>query len=117
MCANFGFGALVESSEALAKPSSDPCDIAAPCRRVPRSPRFEMFEMRRLQVDQQTRHDGECRTLGFLGQPGNAERPADPNRTAENLRGEPRQPGELARPAGQDHASTRLGSEWRDRQW
>src|SRR4029077_4858865 len=25
----------IESSEALVKPSSDPCDIAAPCRRVP----------------------------------------------------------------------------------
>ena len=37
------------SSEALAKPSSDPCEIAArSCHRVPRWPRFEVFEMRRL---------------------------------------------------------------------
>src|SRR4029077_18738406 len=38
-------GRWIESSEALAKPSSDPRDIAASCRRLPRSPRFEMFKM------------------------------------------------------------------------
>src|SRR6185312_14005325 len=106
----------VESSEALAKPSSDPCDVAAPCSRVPRSSRFKMLKMCRLRIDQQSRRDGECRSLRFLGQPADAERPADPHRSAENARGELRKPGELACAARQHHASTRLGRERRDRE-
>ena len=40
-------------SEAFAQPSSDPCHVAArSCHQLPRSPRFEVFEMRRLRVDQ-----------------------------------------------------------------
>src|SRR4029453_19480463 len=91
---------LIESSEALAKPSSDPWDIAAlPCRRLPRCPRFEMLQMRRLRVDQQPRGGGKSRSLGLLGQAGNAERAPDAHRTAENLRRQPGEPGELAPPA------------------
>src|SRR5258708_1659293 len=106
----------IESSEALAKPSSDPCDIAAPCRRVPRSPRFEMLKMRRLRVDQQPRRDGECRPLRFLRQSGNAERSPEPHRAAQNLRGKLGHAGELARPAGKHHAPARLGCERPSRQ-
>ena len=63
----------------------------SPVSRVPRSSRFEMLKMRRLRIDQQSRRDGERRSLRFLGQPADAERPADPHRTAENARGELRQ--------------------------
>src|SRR5215475_8124036 len=91
---------VVESSEALAQPSSDPCDIAAPCCRVPRCPRFEMLDMRRLRVNQQSGRDRERRSLRLLGQAANAERSADPHGTAQNLRGEPGQAGELAGAAG-----------------
>src|SRR5207244_3283277 len=101
-------GCRLESSEALAKPLSDPCDIAAPCGRVPRSSRFEMLEMRRLRIDQQPRCDGECGSFRFLGQSGDAERPPDPHLTAENLRGQLRKSGELARATRQHHASARL---------
>src|SRR5207247_6868574 len=106
----------IESSEALAKPSSDPCDIAAPCCRVPRSPRFEMLKLRRLWIDQQPRRDGKCRPLRFLRQSGNAERSPDPHWATQNLRGELGHAGELARPAGEHHASTRLGRERRRRE-
>src|SRR5262245_15186292 len=106
----------IESSEALAKPLADPCDIAAPCHRVPRSSRFEMFEMCRLRINQQPRRNGECRSLRFVGQSGNAERPADPHRPAEHLRGKLRKAGQLARSAGEHYASARLGPERRGRQ-
>ena len=69
-----------------------------------------------MRVDQQPRCDGKRRSLRFLGQPADAERAADPHRTAENLRGEPGEPVELARPAGEHHASARLGRERRCRQ-
>src|SRR5262249_6891167 len=106
----------IESSEALAKPSSDPCDIAAPCCRVPRSPRFEMLKMRRLRIDQQSRRDGKCGPLCFLRQSGHAERSPDPHRTAQNLRGELGHAGELARSAGEHHAPAWLGRERRRRE-
>ena len=78
------------SSEALAQPSSDPGDVAAgPCQSVPRLPRFEMFEMRHLRINQQTRRDGEGRALGHFRQAGNAERPADRNRPARYARRAP----------------------------
>src|SRR5215468_2543390 len=98
-------GMPVESSEALAKPSSDPCDIAAACCLVPRSPRFEMLEMCRLWVDQQSGRDRKGRSFRFLRQAGDAERAADPHWTAQHLRGQAGEPGELARSAGQHHAS------------
>src|ERR1044071_3241206 len=71
-------GCVLWSSEALAKPSSDPCDIAAcPCLRVPRSPRFEMFEMGRLRLDEQAGGRRECGSFGFLGKARDAEWAAD----------------------------------------
>jgi hypothetical protein len=84
----------VESSEALAKPSSDPCDIAASRRGVPRSPRFEMLEMRHLRVDQEPGRHCERRPLRFSGQALDAERPAEPHRTAKNLRRKLEQTGQ-----------------------
>ena len=86
------------------------------CHQLPRSPRFEMFEMRRLRIDQQSGRDGEGRPLGRFRQTGNSERPADADRTAEDARRKFRQAGELARAAGQHHAAARLGRERRRRQ-
>ena len=45
-----------------------------------------MFEMSRLRVNQKTCRHCERGTLGRIRQSGNAERPADPHRTAENAR-------------------------------
>ncbi len=91
-------------SEALAKPSSDPGEVAArACHGIPLAPRLEMFEMRRLRINQKSRRDREGRAFGGIRQPGNAERPADAHRPAENARGKIGQSGELARPAGEDH--------------
>src|SRR5215831_8992298 len=109
-------GMWIESSEALAKPSSDPCDIATPCRHVPRSPRFEMLEMRRLRIDQQSRGDSECSSLCLLRQSGDAEWPSHSHRTAQDLRGQFGYTGELARSSGQYDAPARLGRERRCRQ-
>jgi hypothetical protein len=49
-----------EGSEAFSEPSSDPCHVAAgSCHQVPRFPRFEVFEMRRLRIDEQACRDSE----------------------------------------------------------
>ena len=62
--------AKLVASEALAKPSSDPGEIAArACHQVPRRRAFEVFEMRRLRVDQQARRGREGRALGRVRQP------------------------------------------------
>ena len=72
-------------SEALPKPSSDPSDVAAgPCRGVPRVPRFVVFVMCCLRIDEEARGGREGRPFGGLRQSGNAERPTDPDRAAEN---------------------------------
>jgi hypothetical protein len=58
-------------SEAFAQPSSDPCHVTArSCHQLPRSPRFEVFKMCRLRIDQQARRYGECWTLGDFRQAG-----------------------------------------------
>src|SRR5207344_1517787 len=86
-----------ESSEALPKPTSDPCDVATcSCRCIPRSPRFEMFQMSHLRIDQEAGGGGEGRTLGLLRQSGNAERATDAHRPVENAGGEVRKPVQLA---------------------
>src|SRR5207248_11295027 len=75
------------SSEALAKPSSDLSEIAvSPCRELPRKPRFDVFEMSVLRIDQQARGHRKRRALCLSGQPDEAERPADPHRPAEHPR-------------------------------
>src|ERR1700722_9502704 len=105
---------LFGSSEALAKPSSDPGDVAAGSRHeMPRFPRFEVFEMRRLRIDQEAGRDREGRALGVLRQAADAERPADSYRARENAGGELGQAGELARPAREHDARARLGRERR----
>src|SRR5436309_5005670 len=75
-----------DSSEALAKPSSDLSEIAvSPCPELPRMPRFDVFKMSVLRINQQPRGNRERRALGFAGQPSKAERPADTDRTAEDF--------------------------------
>src|SRR5205807_5181632 len=103
----------IESSEALTKPSSDPRDITASCRQVPRSPRFEMLKMRRLRIHQQSRRDGKRPSLRLLRESGNVERAPHSHRTAQDLRGKIGNAGELARSTGQHHAPARLGRERR----
>ena len=77
-----------DSSEALAKPSSDLSEIAvSPCLELPRMPRFDVFKMSILRIDQQTGWSGERRALRLAGKPAKAERTADTHRTAENSGG------------------------------
>src|SRR5262249_34609575 len=78
-------GRDIESSEALAQPSSDPSDIAAACLRVPRSPRFEMLKMRNLGVNQHPRCGRKSSALCFLRQSSQAERAPDTHRTPATL--------------------------------
>src|SRR6516162_10124523 len=101
-------------SETLAKPTSDAGEVAArTCLGVAPTPRFEMFEMRRLGVDQQPCRHGEGCALGGVREAGDAKRPADAHRAAEHARGKVRQAGELARAAGQHHMAAAFGSERR----
>ena len=51
-------------------------------------PRFDVFKMSVLRIDQQARGHRERRALGLVGQPAEAERTADPHRPAEDLGGE-----------------------------
>src|SRR5215831_16316444 len=105
-----GFG----PSEALPEPSPDSCEVTVrPCHQLPRSPRFEMFEMRRLGIDEQPGGSGESRAFGGLRQAGYAERAPDPRLAAENARGELGHAGELAGAPGEDHAAARIGGEQR----
>src|ERR1700742_1501261 len=73
------------SSEALAKPSSDLSEIAVgPCPKLPRMPRFDMFKMSVLRIDQEARRHRERCAFGLGGQPSEAERAADAHRTLED---------------------------------
>src|SRR5579862_257124 len=102
------------SSKTLAKPSSDSSEVAARTSLGrPPAARFEMFEMRRLRINQQSRRDSEGRALGGVRQSGNAERPSDAYRPAENASGKIRQSGKLARTAGHDDAAALLRRERR----
>src|SRR5579862_4774507 len=99
-------------SETLAKPSSDSGEIAArTCLGISPAARFEMFEMRGLRINKESCRDSEGRTLGGVRQSGNAKRPSDAYRPAENASGKIGQSGELARAAGQDDAAALLRRE------
>jgi hypothetical protein len=50
-------------------------------------PRFDVFKMSVLRIDQQTRRDRERGALCFIGQAPETERTAEAHRSAENLRG------------------------------
>src|SRR5271163_1632755 len=67
-----------QPSEALAKPSSDLSEITvSPCSELPRMPRFDMFKMSVLGIDQEPRRDREGRVLGLVRQPPKTQRTAD----------------------------------------
>src|SRR5262245_26663734 len=105
------------ASETFAQPSSDPGHVAPrPCPVLPRMPRFEVFEVCRLGIDQKPSESREGRRLGDVRKAGDAERTPERHRTAEDMRGEIRQTGELAAAAGQHNAPARLGRERRNRQ-
>src|SRR4051812_29815024 len=97
------------SSEALAKPSSDLSEIAvSPCPELPRMPRFDVFKMSVLRIDQEPGGNRERRALCLAGQPAKAERTADPHRSAENPGCKLGNTGELRSPSAQDHPRPRL---------
>jgi hypothetical protein len=88
-------------SEAFAQPSSDLRHVAACSRhQMPRSPRFEVFEVRRLRVNQEAGRNREGWALRRIRQTREAERTADANRASENPRCQFRQPDKLRGAAG-----------------
>src|SRR3954469_2916804 len=97
------------SSEALAKPSSDLSEIAvSPCPELPRMPRFDMFKMSVLRIDQEARGHRKRRALRLVGHAAEAERAADPDRPVENPRRQFDGAGELRSAAAQHHPRPRL---------
>ena len=70
-----------------------------------------MLEMRRLRVNKKARRSGESGPFGRVRRAGDTERPSYAHRPAENAGGEIGEPVELARAAGQDHVSARIGSD------
>src|SRR6202035_1895461 len=104
-------------SETLAKPLSDAGEVAArTCLRIPPTSRFEVFEMRRLRVDQEAGGDRKGRALGRVRQSGDTERAPDAHRPVENAAGKLGQAGELTGTAGQHHAAARFAGERRSRE-
>src|SRR6266568_968095 len=100
--------------EAFAKPSSHPREIAfGPRHERSRAPRFDLFEMRHLRIDQKPGRDRERRAFGGFGQAGDAERTADPHPASEDAGGDLGQARELARSSGQHHARARVRRERR----
>src|SRR5262245_58697520 len=79
----------LDASETLAQPAPDPGYVAC-CRRavLPRMPRFEMFKMRGLRIDQEPGQGRKRRALRDVGQAGDAERTSECNGSAEDVGGE-----------------------------
>src|SRR5262249_13259507 len=97
-------------SETLAKPSSDASEIPARAgHELPLTPRFEMFEMRRLRVDEQARCDRKGRAPSRLRRAGNAEWTSEPHRTSNHPGRQFRQAVELAGAPSQDHMPPPIG--------
>src|SRR4051794_30867930 len=79
-------GLRKDSSEAFAKPSPDLSEIAvSPCPKLPRMPRFDMFKMSVLRIDQQARRHRKGCALGLAGQPSETKGSPDPHRTFQDL--------------------------------
>src|SRR5215469_2455285 len=72
-------------------------------------PRFKMFEMRRLWVDEQARRDRKGRSLGRIRSAGDPQRAPKPYWAAEQPGRQFRQSVELAGSAGQDHVTAPVG--------
>src|SRR5262245_19146327 len=102
------------SSEALPQPAPDARHVASGSGvRVLHQVWLEMFQVRRLRIDQEARRRRKGSPLRLLGKPRDAERPADADLPSENPRGELDQAGELAGASSQDHTPARLGRERR----
>src|SRR5207237_3794472 len=98
-----------DSSEALAKPSSDLSEITvSPCPELPRMPRFDVFKMSVLRIDEQTRGSRERCALRLTGQPAEPERTADTHRPAAHLGRDFANAGELRRATAQHNSRPRL---------
>ena len=71
-------------------------------------PRFDMFEMGVLRVDQQPRGNREGGALGLVGQAAKTERAADADRAVQDTGGEFDRAGELRGAAREDDPRLRL---------
>src|ERR1700712_523543 len=106
-----------DSSEALAKPSSDLSKVAvSPCPELPRMPRFDVFKMNVLRIDQQPGWNREGGALGLARQPAEAERTAKPHRPAQHLAGKFGKTAELRGSAAQDDPRLWFCGKWGIRQ-
>src|SRR4029434_7831479 len=86
---------FVEGSEAFAQPSSDPCHVTArSCHQLPRTPRFEVFEMRCLWVDKQACRHRKGRPFSRFGQTSHAQGTTYSYGTPQDASGQISEPGE-----------------------
>src|SRR4029453_17212022 len=100
---------FVEGSEAFTQPSSDPCHVTArSCHQLPRTPRFEVFEMRCLWVDKQACRHRKGRPSSRFGQTSHAQGTTYSYGTPQDTRGEISESVELARTARQHDAAAWL---------
>ena len=75
---------------------------------MPRSPRFEVFEMGCLRIDKQSGRNRKGRPFCRFRQTGKTKRTANPDGAPQNARGKIGETRQLARAPGQHHASARL---------
>ena len=71
-------------------------------------PRFDMFKMSVLRIDQEARGDRKRRPLGLVAQFAETERATDTDRAVEDSRGKLKGAGELRGATAQDDTRFRL---------
>ncbi len=71
-------------------------------------PRFDMFEVSELRIDQKAAGHRKGRAFRFTGKPAETQGAADPHRPVEDSGGKLERAGELAGAAAQDHTGFRL---------
>src|SRR5271169_6098545 len=104
-------------SETLTKPLSDAGEIASRAiRRVPPVAGIEVFEMRRLRINEQAGRRREGGALCRVRQPRDSQRPPDAHLPAEYAGGKFGKSGHLTGAAGKNHAPARFRRERRSRE-
>src|SRR4029453_13243259 len=97
---------FVEGSEAFAQPSSDPCHVTArSCHQLPRTPRFEVFEMRCLWGNKRACPPPKGGALSRFRQTGHAQGTTYSYGTPQDAIGEISESVELTCTARQDDAT------------
>src|SRR5262245_34846356 len=98
------------ASETLAQPASDAGDVAAARRPLltRRVSGFEMFEMRRLRVDQEPGRGSKGRPFGNVRHPGDAQRTAKRDWTPKHTGSEVGEAGQQTAAPGENDAATRF---------